>query len=216
MKQLFSPRANTVARVSLVAGVAAASLAIAAAAGLYRSPLSTGAGMAITQPVPFSHKHHVTGLGIDCRYCHGSVETSSFAGLPPTATCMNCHQQLWTRADLLEPVRASWRSGQPIHWKRVYRLPDFVYFDHSIHVAKGFGCSTCHGRIDRMPLTAKAQPLYMKWCLDCHRHPEKYVRPKKEVFDMTWQPPADQQQRGRELVAEYHIESLTNCTTCHR
>ena len=142
------------------------------------------------QPVPFSHKHHVGDDGIDCRYCHTSVETSSFAGLPPTETCMSCHSQIWANAELLEPVRASFRTGKSIAWTRVHDLPDFVYFNHSIHVNKGIGCSTCHGRVDQMPLTYKVNTLYMQWCVECHRNPAQYVRPRDQVFNIAYQYPA--------------------------
>ena len=140
------------------------------------------------QPVPFSHKHHVSDDGIDCRYCHTSVEKSSFAGLPPTETCMTCHSQIWTDSPMLAPVRASFATNTPLKWNRVHDLPGYVYFNHSIHVAKGIGCSTCHGRVDQMPLTRKTETLYMKWCLDCHRNPQKYIRPRDKIYDMAWQP----------------------------
>src|ERR687887_2196966 len=153
-------------------------------------------GEPVEQPIPFSHKHHVGDDGIDCRYCHTSVEKSSFAGLPPTQTCMNCHSQIWSQSPMLEPVRQSAQTGQPLQWNRVHVLGDFVYFDHSIHVQKGIGCSTCHGRIDEMPLTWKAESLQMSWCLECHRNPERFVRPKDQVFNMAWQPPANQEEVG--------------------
>jgi hypothetical protein len=171
------------------------------------------------QPVPFSHKHHVGDDGIDCRYCHTSVETSSFAGIPSTQVCMSCHAQLWNEAPLLAPVRASLTTNKPLKWTRVNDLPDFTYFDHSIHVAKGVGCSTCHGEVDRMPLTWRAETLYMKWCLECHRAPENFVRPRREIYNQRWQPSPDQAERGRELVRQYQIDTsgrLTNCSTCHR
>jgi hypothetical protein len=168
--------------------------------------------------LPFSHQHHVAGLGIDCRYCHTSVETSAFAGIPPTETCMTCHSQIWNQATMLQPVRDSLASGQPIVWNRVNALPDFVYFNHSIHIAKGIGCSTCHGRVDEMPLMRKVAPLNMSWCLNCHRAPEQYIRPVEQVFNMAWTPPANQIEQGRALMAKYHVntERLTNCSTCHR
>jgi hypothetical protein len=171
----------------------------------------------VEQPVPFSHQHHVAGLGIDCRYCHTTVETSNFAGIPPTQTCMNCHAQIWTNAEMLEPIRASYASGKPIVWSRVHRLPDFVHFNHSIHVNKGVGCASCHGRIDKMALTYQASPLTMDWCISCHRHPEKNVRPRSEVFNMTYVA-KDQAEQGPRLVKEYNIlppSNLTSCSTCH-
>ena len=183
-----------------------------------RSPYTTDATIVRSQPVPFSHQHHVRGLGIDCRYCHTSVENGHFAGLPPTKTCMTCHSKMWTDAPMLEPVRASWRENKPISWTRVHNLPDFVYFNHSIHVNKGVGCTTCHGPVDKMPLMYQFASLQMEWCLDCHRNPEKYVRPKAEVFSTTWEPPPDQVAQGLKLVQENHIKvgQLTNCYICHR
>ncbi len=186
---------------------------------LDRSVYATRATEVREQPVPFSHAHHVGGLGIDCLYCHTSVETSSFAGIPPTKTCMNCHQQIWATSPELEPVRESFRTGRSIEWTRVHDLPGFVYFDHSIHVNKGVGCETCHGRVDQMPLMWQEASLQMSWCLDCHRQPEKYVRPREHIYTMGYEPPGGQLETGRRLVAEYGIRDaniLTSCSTCHR
>jgi NAD-dependent SIR2 family protein deacetylase len=170
------------------------------------------------QPVPFSHKHHVSGLGIDCRYCHTAVEQSAFAGIPSTSTCMNCHSQIWTNSPMLEPVRESYRTGQPLRWTRVHNLAEFAYFNHSIHVNKGVGCATCHGPVDQMPLIAQQESLLMEWCLDCHRNPEQYLRPREEVFNMSWTAPANQSELGLELVRKYNVrtEQLTDCSVCHR
>jgi hypothetical protein len=179
---------------------------------------ATRVGFPIEQPVPFSHKHHVAGLGIDCRFCHATVEVSATAGMPPTHTCMTCHSQLWTNADVLAPVRESLMAGKPLHWVRVNRLPDYVYFNHSIHIAKGIGCVTCHGRIDTMPLTAKAASLRMGWCVDCHRDPRPNLRPRQAIFDMGWRPPADTPS-GDALFKQYRLHSateLTDCSVCHR
>jgi hypothetical protein len=172
----------------------------------------------VTQIPPFSHKHHVSDVGLDCRFCHASVETEAFAGLPPTSTCMTCHSQLFKGQSILAPVAASFREGRALRWIRVHRLPDFVYFHHDIHVAKGIGCSTCHGQVDQMPLVWRTQSLEMSWCLGCHRAPEKYLRPRSRVFDMTWQPPPDQLEQGRLLLAAYQIDPrrLTDCSNCHR
>ena len=199
---------------------------------IQRSPYTTYAGVARPQPVPFSHQHHVGGLGIDCRYCHTSVEVSSFAGIPPTKTCMNCHSQIWSNAPLLEPVRESFRSGQSLVWTRVNDLPDFVYFNHSIHIAKGVGCNTCHGPVDRMPLMYNQASLQMEWCLDCHRAPEKYLRPREQVFNMRYEQPSafkpvsldgktynEQISLGKALASKYKLRSvqdITSCSTCHR
>jgi hypothetical protein len=183
------------------------------------SPWVTRQYVAREQPIQFSHERHVAGNGIDCRYCHTSVEQSRFAGIPPTKTCMNCHSQIWADSPMLEPVRESWRTGRSIEWVRVHKLADFVYFNHSIHVNKGVGCVTCHGRVDEMPLMQKANTLYMSWCLECHRAPERFVRPRQYVFSMDWQPPADQIALGKKLMKEYKIQGpavLTSCSTCHR
>lgn len=218
MAQIFHPSTNTIAKVSIFGGVFILAGVAALIMAFVRSSYATGVGVFVEQPVPFSHEHHVSGLGIDCRYCHTSVEKSSFAGIPPTETCMTCHSQIWTNAAVLEPVRASFRTNQPIQWNRVHNLPDFVYFNHSIHVAKGVGCETCHGRVDQMALTYKANTLYMEWCLECHRHPENYLRPVEEVYTMGYQPQQDQVTMGRELVKAYNIQvnQLTNCWICHR
>ena len=179
----------------------------------------TGQGVIKDQPVQFSHAHHVGSMGIDCRYCHTTVEESAFANIPPTKTCMNCHSQIWTNAPILEPVRASFRENRPLQWQRVHDLPDFVYFNHSIHVRKGVGCETCHGRVDRMPLMIQKASLQMEWCLDCHRDPAKYVRPRDQIYNLAWERPADDPGLGERLVKEYKIGSvdqLTSCSTCHR
>jgi hypothetical protein len=219
MPQIFHPSTNPLSKVSIFGFV----FILAGVAGvltiLFRSPLATKEGVFIEQLVPFSHEHHVSGLGIDCRYCHASVEKSSFADIPPTQTCMTCHSQIWADSPVLEPVRESFRTGQPIAWTRVNDLPDFVYFNHSIHVAKGVGCESCHGRVDQMPLTYKANTLYMDWCLGCHRHPERYIRPLENIYDMGWKAPGDQVALGRQLVQEYDIASpsrLDDCYICHR
>lgn len=216
MGQIFQPSANTLARVSIFGGILVLFGLLGAWDLFLRSPYHTGVGKPVEQVVPFSHKHHVQQLGLDCRYCHTSVENGAFAGIPPTKTCMNCHAQIWKDAPMLEPVRESFRSGKPLEWTRVHDSPDFVYFDHSIHVAKGIGCATCHGQVDEMPLMWRENTLHMTWCLDCHRHPEKYVRPKEHVFDMQWKAPADQKVQGAKLVAEYEIVSQTSCSVCHR
>ncbi|MCZ7570835.1 MAG: cytochrome c family protein [Ardenticatenaceae bacterium] len=216
MPQVFHRSTNTISRVTIFGAVFIVAGILLVAWLIVRSPYATAVGFEREQPVPFSHKHHVSDDGIDCRYCHTSVETSSFAGIPPTQTCMNCHSQIWAQSPVLEPVRQSWQTGQPIVWTRVDNLPDFVYFNHSIHVQKGIGCSTCHGRVDQMPLVAKTQSMQMQWCLACHRNPEKYVRPRDQVFNMEYQPPANQLALGRELVKEYHIQVKTSCSVCHR
>ena len=218
MSQLFGRHSNEIARLVLWGGVTLVLAVIFVLAALPRSSLVTGMERDMTQPVPFSHKHHAGALGIDCRYCHTGVETSAFAGLPPTETCMTCHSQLWTNADMLEPVRSSLANGTPISWNRVHDLPDFVYFNHAIHVNKGVACTTCHGPVDTMALTWQASPLTMSWCLDCHRNPEPNLRPRKDGFDTDWQPPADIARLRALLMMEeeIHPETMTDCYVCHR
>src|SRR6266849_3807850 len=181
MAQIFHPSTNTIAKLSIV-GV----LLVVPALGIagYGFNMSYGLNLRtpIEQPIPFSHKHHVGDDGIDCRYCHTSVEKSAFAGIPPTHTCMTCHSQIWTNSPLLQPVRDSFETGRPLVWTRVHDLPDFVYFNHSIHIKKGISCASCHGRVDEMPITWKEHTLSMSWCLDCHRNPERNIRPREEVF----------------------------------
>jgi Cytochrome c7 and related cytochrome c len=214
--QIFHPSTNTISKFSIFGSVFILVSLVAALAAINESPYITEVGVARSQPVPFSHKHHVGDDGIDCRYCHTSVENSSFAGIPPTKTCMSCHSQIWADSPALAPVRNSFRDDQSIQWTRVHNLPGFVYFDHSIHVHKGIGCSTCHGRVDMMPLTWRENTLYMDWCLECHREPERFVRPREYVFNMDYSPPADQIALGQKLVKEYKIQNLTSCSTCHR
>jgi hypothetical protein len=216
MPQIFHRSANTLSKVSLVGLLSVVSGLILLAMVLGRSSYVTRANEYIEQPIQFSHLHHVSDDGIDCRYCHTSVETSPFAGIPPTKTCMNCHSQLFNTEPILEPVRASFREDKPLHWVRVHDLPDFVYFNHSIHVKKGMGCEVCHGRIDQMPLTLQARSLQMEWCIDCHRNPENYVRPRSEITTMGYRPAVAQSIIGPQLVKEYGIQSLTSCSTCHR
>lgn len=231
MAQVFHPATNTLSRISIlvVALLLAASGWLISA--IVRSSYATQVTVVREQPIPFSHKHHVQEIGVDCRYCHTSVEDSAFAGMPSTETCMGCHSQIWATSPMLEPVRASYRNDEPIRWTRVHDLPDYTYFNHSIHVAKGVGCSTCHGRVDEMPLMWRAESLHMEWCLNCHRHPEAFVRPQEDVFEMAWnerltrEPQRDASEDGQkalsgeELVRAYNIQNattLTNCSICHR
>jgi hypothetical protein len=219
MAQIFQRSTNTISRLSIYGAVF-----IAAALGylgwaITQSPYFTDVNVPRQQPVPFSHKHHVTDDGIDCRFCHTSVEKSSFAGIPSTHVCMSCHSKLWVNSPMLEPVRMSYQTDKSLQWTRVNALPDFAYFDHSIHIHKGVGCTTCHGPIGEMPLTWKANTLYMRWCVDCHKHPERYVRRREDVFNADYKPPKDQLALGRRLVKDYKIKDarqLTDCYTCHR
>ena len=215
MAQIFRPSTNTLARVSLFGGVFFVAILIWVFMILDRSPYATRQSIIRSQPVPFSHDHHVAALGISCLYCHTSVEESSFAGIPPTATCMNCHKLIWNDSPMLEPVRESYRTKMPIAWTRVNDLPDYVYFNHSIHVAKGIGCASCHGRVDRMPLMMQAESLQMEWCLGCHREPEKFIRPRDQIYSMDWKA-QDQESLGRSLIEKYRVQPQVTCSTCHR
>jgi hypothetical protein len=212
MPKLFSERSDAWLRVALLTLCAAGGGAIAGPLIYVRSPYHTGQGIEVEQPVQFDQRHHVRDDGIDCRYCHDSVERSPYAGVPPTETCTGCHSQIWSGGQLLKPVRESWFTGAPIRWSRVNRLPDYVYFDHSVHVTRGIGCVSCHGRVDRMALVRQEAPLSMGWCLDCHRAPERHLRPRDQITSMTWQPGDN----GARLAAEYGTRRLTHCTACHR
>jgi hypothetical protein len=238
MAQIFHPSSNTIAKASIFGALFVIGGVLWLTTTIVRSSYRTETFQAIDQPVQFSHEHHVAGLGIDCRYCHTTVENAASAGMPPTKTCMTCHSQIWTNAPILEPVRQSWREDKPLRWNRVHDLPDFSQFNHGIHVQKGVGCYECHGRVDRMPLMWKENTLQMEWCLDCHRAPEKHLRPRDQVFTMgPWEPRdaagnlVDRVQAGRELAEKYgvplgktlpagpHHEALPskmiNCSTCH-
>ncbi|HEX5504679.1 MAG TPA: cytochrome c3 family protein [Thermomicrobiales bacterium] len=218
MAQVFHPATNSLARFTFYGGAFVAGAIIWASVLFVRSGFNTGVNNPLGQPVPFSHEHHVGGLGLDCRYCHTSVEDSSYAGMPPTATCMTCHSQVWKDSPVLAPVRQSLAQNQPLQWNRVYVLPGFVYFDHSIHVQHGVGCATCHGRVDQMPLTFKAEEVTMSWCLTCHKNPAPNLRPADQVFNMAYQTPPNQAALGQQLMRQYHIDTsvLTDCSTCHR
>jgi hypothetical protein len=218
MAQIFSRAADTYLRLVLIGLALGSGGVLLVAGGWVRSDYLTRQRAEPIQPVPFSHRHHAGQLGIDCRYCHTSVETAASAGYPPTHTCMTCHSQLFTNADMLAPVRESLATDTPIHWNRVYELPDYVYFNHSIHVQKGVPCQHCHGPVPQMVRIYQAASLRMSWCLDCHRHPERYLRPPDQVFNFHWQPPADREALGRKLMAAEHIQpaKLDNCYTCHR
>lgn len=219
MAQVFNRSANNVAKISLVVAAILAGTAFYVYTQVARSSYLTGAFIEKQQPVQFSHKHHTGDDGIDCRYCHTTVETTATAGMPPTQTCMNCHNQLFADQPYLEPVRESFRENIPIQWERVHDLPDYVYFNHSIHVAKGVGCSTCHGQIDNMPAVFQVNTLQMEWCLSCHRQPENFIRPKTEIYNMNWSDGDLSPEQRQTLKADYKIrevEVLTSCSTCHR
>lgn len=216
MSQIFPKSANAWSKASIFAVLGLVVTLGAAVGVLQRSDFVTTANTNREQPVQFSHQHHVGGIGIDCRYCHSSVEVSYSAGIPPTKTCINCHSQIWSTSPYLEPVRSSFRDDKPLQWLRVHDLPDFVYFNHSIHVAKGVACTTCHGPINKMPLMYQGMPLTMKWCLDCHRDPVKNLRPREEVTNVLWQPPADLAAKQKEWALANHVQSKVSCSNCHR
>ena len=233
LPQVFHPSANAIAKASVFGCLGGVLILATVATAVDFSPYVTNQGVVRDQPVPFSHEHHVHDLGIDCRYCHTSVTDSTFAGLPPTKTCMTCHSRIWTDAALLEPVRKSWSDEIPLKWTRVHNLPDFVYFPHDIHVNKGIGCVTCHGQVDKMPLMFQNASLQMRWCLECHRSPQEYLRPRDQVFNINFviddnirktfsdsvHQVTDQDSLGRILIDLYHIPTdgrITNCYTCHR
>jgi hypothetical protein len=218
MAALFKPHANIFAKFGMIGAGALFLGGIAWWWGYPRTDYRRQDFWIVQQPVMFSHQHHVDGLGIDCRFCHTSVTTSSNAGLPPTYTCMTCHSEVWTNAAMLAPVRQSLADNQPISWHRVYNLPDYVFFDHSVHIAKGVGCASCHGEINRMPLTYKAVDLDMTFCIDCHADPGPHLRPRSEIFNMEWQRTAATPS-PRQLMEEYDVQAggrLLDCSTCHR
>jgi len=220
MAQFFNRSANNIARISMVMVVVLGGAAFYVYTQVARSSYLTGRYLEKQQPVQFSHKHHVGDDGIDCRYCHATVETTATASLPPTQTCMNCHSQLWNDSPYLEPVRASFRENKPIQWERVHDLPEFVYFNHSIHVSKGVGCVTCHGRVDTMPAVYQENTLQMEWCIACHRDPAPNIRPESKITDMTWNPtdmtPAEEQEVKSKISKIRSREMITSCSTCHR
>ena len=219
MAQVFNRSANNIAKISMIMAAVLGGLAFYFYTQIARSSYLTGIYVEKQQPVQFSHKHHVGDDGIDCRYCHTQVETSASAGIPPTQTCMNCHSQLFADQPYLEPIRASFRENKPIEWQRVHDLPEFAYFNHSIHVAKGVGCSTCHGQIDDMPAVFQQNTLQMEWCLSCHREPEKFIRPKDQIYNMKWKDGDLDPEARKDLKEKYKIRSkemMTSCSTCHR
>ena len=219
MPALFTRRANRIARRSVAAALFVI-VAVPLALMVYvRSSFATGEHRDIAQPVAFDHRIHAKDLRIDCRFCHSGADRGAAAGLPPTVACMGCHSKVWRESRQFAPVRASLETGRPIAWRRVSRMPDFVYFDHSIHVAKGVGCVSCHGRVDQMAQVTQATPLSMRWCVECHRDPGPQLRPKELVTSMAWTPPstsAAADSLSTRLTTQYHVRSLVSCSTCHR
>jgi hypothetical protein len=214
MPALFPRWTNTVSRLTAGILLATPALGIGALMVYVRTPYGTGQFQPVEQPVQFDHRHHVGDDGIDCRYCHNTVEISPYAGVPSTSTCMNCHAQVWNRSPLLSLVREQYFTDRPVPWNRVHNLPDFVYFNHAIHVNKGVGCATCHGRVDLMPAVQQVEPLTMAWCLDCHRAPEQYLRPLEHIASMTYRRQSPDE--GLRLKRQYDVNTRLSCTTCHR
>lgn len=216
MAQIFHRNTNIISKISILVGLLVSVLTVWLLPEFNRSPYITQTGIPREQPIPFSHKHHVNELGIDCRYCHTDAEKSSFAGMPSTHTCMTCHSQIQVDSPVLKPVRTSYKTGYSLEWLRVHDLPDFVYFNHSIHLHKGIGCVTCHGRVDQMPVVWKEHSLDMEWCLDCHRQPELFIQPRESVFNSAWQTPENQLELGQKLVNEYNVNPSLDCNICHQ
>lgn len=216
MSALFPKHFNTVARLTLALAVGIPTVAIGGLLLYVRTPFAYGTGHPHEQPVQFDHRHHVKDIGLDCRFCHHSVEVADTAGIPPTQVCMGCHGQVWNRSPLLDPVRNAYFTDKPIPWKRVHNLPDFVYFNHAIHVNKGVGCVSCHGRVDEMASVYQVEDLSMAWCLNCHRNPAPMIRPKGEVTNLGWIAPEDPAVLGQKLMQEYDVHTRTSCSTCHR
>jgi hypothetical protein len=216
MPALFSPRATIVARTALAAGIALLIASPALAMLWVRTSWARGEHRRTVQPVAFDHRLHVRPLHIDCRYCHAGADRSAWAGLPSTQQCVSCHTPLWMSSAPLSPVRRSIATGRPIHWNRVTQLPDFVYFNHAIHVNKGVGCETCHGRVDQMDEVYQVSPLTMTWCVDCHRDPAPHLRPVAAVTVMGWTTPRAADSLGSVLAERYRVRPQINCSTCHR
>lgn len=216
MGQIFHPSLNVISKLSVALIVVLVGGTLFAWDSFLRSDFVTGVADSVEQPIPFSHRHHVGGIGIDCRYCHTSVEDGRYAGIPSSKVCMTCHSLIWTDAGLLEPMRESFRTNEPVRWTRVHDLPDFVYFDHSVHIAKGIGCSSCHGPVDTMPLVYKQETLTMGWCLSCHKDPTPNVRDREDITNMAWMPRDVTEEHRAELCERNDVRSLTNCSVCHR
>lgn len=216
MPAVFPPWSNTATKIAVTAAAAGAFAVLATLMVGARTPWIRGQQLAPDQPVEFDHRHHTRDDGIDCLYCHNTAMSASTAGIPSTDKCMGCHDQIWPQSPMIEILRRSYFTGAPIPWNRVHRVPGFAYFNHSIHTNNGFGCSTCHGRVDRMPAVYQVAPLTMGWCLDCHRNPEKYIRPLDQITNMDWAPGGQQARIGAALVERLHTRKLTDCTTCHR
>lgn len=215
MAQIF-PKWTNRTPLLIAGGAVTAAVLVVAGVWYYFSPRYTDVGYMPRQPVPYSHRLHAGELGIDCRYCHAMVERSAVAGVPPTQTCMNCHRLVARDKESLEPIRASARTGQRMHWIRVHDLPQYAYFDHSVHLAAGVGCSTCHGDVASMDEVVQKEPLSMGWCLSCHRDPDPYLRPRDQLTNTAWEPPSDQLELARKIRQAKHIAPSDDCGTCHR
>jgi hypothetical protein len=215
LAQIFPKWTN---KLPVAIGIGGVILAIVLVWGVwyYFSPKYTDVGYRPVQPVPYSHKLHAGDLGIDCRYCHTTVEVSAWANVPPTQTCMNCHKLILPESEKLLPVRESYATGRPIEWVRVHHIPDFAYFNHSAHLRAGVGCASCHGNIAQMEVVQQVQPLSMGWCLDCHRNPDMHLRPHDQITNMEWTPPEDQMSFAKRIKEELQIKPPVDCSGCHR
>jgi predicted CXXCH cytochrome family protein len=213
MKTVFPDWSDAAFRIVLGTAALVGAVAVIGPIIYVRTPYHQRREFPLDQPVQFDHRHHVRDDGVDCLYCHSSARSAPYAGIPSAELCMGCHSQVWPDSPQLEPVRRSYFTGKPLRWQRVHELPDYVYFDHSIHVNKGVGCVTCHGRVDRMALAWQVAPLSMGWCLDCHRSPDEHLRPPDQITNMEFEPRPGQ---GRELAQLYGVRHLTHCTACHR
>jgi hypothetical protein len=216
MAALFPRWSNTAVKVLVIAALGGGAAAVVAPMIWVRTPWVRHQNEPIDQPLQFDHRHHTQDDGIHCVYCHTSVYRAASAGIPSTDKCMGCHSQIWSRSPMLDPLRRAYFSGMPVPWNRVHDLPDFVYFNHSIHVNKGVGCSTCHGRVDSMAQVYQVAPLTMGWCLSCHRAPEAHLRPPSRITDMRFQPGDQPESRRAELAAELGVVSNQDCSACHR
>lgn len=228
MERFIFPAWTNIIRPLVGAGIVGGLLYVVTIVNFGFSPQATDVGYEPKQPIPYSHALHVGQLGLDCRYCHTTVEKAAFAAVPATATCMNCHTKIRTNSELLKPLRDSWKKNEPLQWTKVHRLPDYVYFNHSAHVTRGVSCVSCHGRVDKMEVVYQQETLSMGWCLDCHRNPEQHIRPVDQVTNLAWLPDgvnlADDPEKileakkkvGAEERARRHLNPSQDCTTCHR
>lgn len=217
MANIFSKRSNQ-APLKIIFALLVLGVTTVAGVTYYFTPKYTRVGYAPKQPVAYSHYLHAEQLGIDCRYCHTYVDRSGHANVPDAGTCMNCHSQVKSDSPLLAPVRESYQTGVPVHWVRIHRVPDYVYFNHAVHVNRGISCVECHGQINQMEVVHHAKPMSMAWCLECHRNPEQFVRPLDQVYNLNWTPENASKHAdwAREAVVNWNINPPQSCSGCHR